>query len=354
MNILQRMLDMPAMGKLNLFAMAGLWSMFKAGILTRSGVGVTRMVADYPAFNPKDTMTPQQKERAFLERVFTETVGTFALTYGVLYLGMDLAAKLLQSLDRSLAPQQLLNAVKAKLQGDQELDHFKAALAQVLPGVKEDFNRTHNVIYDRIFGNGHIAGLAKALNRPEWLAVDQATGHATGLLKDEVNGYFRHLNGRSVAVMAVATGLSAWLSGGPLQAWNDGWFREHVTFKLLNAYDNWKGRHPIARVDTRTPVLLAASQPLANMRGTTPSSGSNAFGPNSATATNNPAPWPKAPLGNTPAVAPALSSPVMASASFTAAPVLTRPNPAFYDTPSPFPSAAVMPASRPLAALSLR
>jgi hypothetical protein len=266
-NALQRLIDMPITGKLNLFSAAGFAFLLKSGIATRTVIGGTRVVADAPQLNPLP-IPEKDKDRTCLERAFTEGVGSILLTYGILYLIQDVAAKGVQTVDKSLAPQALLEACKDKLNPDQ-LKQLEAALVKTftpehvlnLPdsGKKTaqlaDIALPHNAIYHNLYGNGKLAKLATTLANPELL--QSVGGYAKGLIADEANHFYRNLNGKGVFCLMLGTAMSAWLSGGPLQAWNDGWFRYNVTEKLLDAYTRFKEQHP----DSDKPSSVVSPRP---------------------------------------------------------------------------------------------
>jgi hypothetical protein len=254
-NALQRLLDMPITGKLNLFSSAGFVFLLKSGIATRAVIGGTRVVADAPPLNPLP-IPEKDKDRTFLERIFTEGVGSLALTYGILYLIQDLAAKVVQTVDKSLAPQTLLEACRSKLNPKQQ-NQLEQALVETFGGKHTDLSRAHNTIYHNLYGKGKLAKLADALGQPELL--QSVGGYAKGLIADEANHFYRNLNGKGVFCLMAGTAMSAWLSGGPLQAWNDGWFRNNVTEKVLTAYTHWKETHPKAEPK---PVALPGVSPL--------------------------------------------------------------------------------------------
>jgi hypothetical protein len=260
MNAFQRLIDMPITGKLNLFTQAGFTFLLTSGILTRTVIGVTRVVADAPPLNPLP-IPEKDKDRTFLERMFTEGVGSLALTYGVLYVVQDIAAKGVQTLDKTLAPARLIDACKPHLDEDQ-LAQFTQAVTQAFGGEKAKLNLTHNAIYHNLYGQGKIAHLATLLKQPELLRSEG--GFAQGKLAEAVTPYFKNLNGKGVFCLMAGTGFSAWLSGGPLQAWNDGWFRNNVTLKVLDAYTHWKEQHQPAAVapkPTTSPQSPVVAQP---------------------------------------------------------------------------------------------
>lgn len=254
MNALQRFVDMPITGKLNPFSTSGLVFLLASGIATRTVIGGMRVLADAPWLNPLP-LPEKDKDRTFLERIFTEGVGSLALTYGILYLIQDVAAKVVQTIDKSLAPQTLLDACKDKLTPEQHTQ-LRQALSETFGGAKADITRPHNAIYHNLYGKGKLAKLATALGNPDLL--DSVGGYAKGLIADEANHFYKNLNGKGVFCLMAGTAMSAWLSGGPLQAWNDGWFRNNVTEKVLEAYTQWKEEHPSPPKPVAQPSVVSA------------------------------------------------------------------------------------------------
>jgi hypothetical protein len=251
--MLKALTDLPMTGKL--LGVSFLWN---TGLLTRVIQGCVRIVAAAPPLNHRD-IPQKDKDRLFLERTFTEWIGQVGLTYGLLYFGQDMAAKLVQAIDPrlmgpntpSLAPSALLKAVEKHLTHPADQAHFKRALQTTFGDVVMekgrvlkpafDLNATHNTIYKRLYGGADLNKFAQVLNRPEWLAVEKGTSKVTGMLAHEVNPYFRNLNGLTNAVSFTVMLATAYISGGPLQDWNDHWLREKVAFKLI---DWWEGNSP--------------------------------------------------------------------------------------------------------------
>jgi hypothetical protein len=245
--------DWPMTGKL--LGASFLWS---TGLLTRVFQGDTRIVAALPFLNKRD-IPQKDKDRLFLERTFTEWIGQVVLTYGLLYFGQDVAAKGVQAIDprimgpdtSSLAPSALNKAVEKHLTTPADRATFAKALQTTFGDVviekgrvlKPAFNlnSTHNTIYKRLYDGVDLNKLAGVLKKPDWLAVNQETSEVTGLLKNEVNHYFKNLNGLTNAVSFTVMLATAYISGGPLQDWNDHWLREKVAFKMI---DWWEGHSP--------------------------------------------------------------------------------------------------------------
>jgi hypothetical protein len=211
--------------KLNPFYGPNLGYLAYSYILTRLGVGATRIVADLPSLNLLPT-TKREKTRNLLERIFIECVGT---TGGFLSIHavQDVTSKVLEQFKPKLAPQNLLNALQHSLP-KADLAHVEQALKQVFP-VQGNLASAKNSIFEVTFGKASLVGLAETLKRPDLLKVVE--GRTLGKIAHEASRFFAPLNRSAGVTTLVAIGVSAFLSGTPIQ-----WFNDRVLRKRLGPW----------------------------------------------------------------------------------------------------------------------
>lgn len=225
-------------------------------MLTRVGIGATRIVADSPALDPRPDVSRRQKRRNQLERIFIETFGTLG-TYVSLHASQDIAATLIERLKPSLAPSKLLETTAEKLT-DKEQGHLKKALADVYKRPESELGNVGHVLFHKIFGNGRIEKLAEKLELPELLRVEN--GRTLGKIAKEVETHFAPVNRMANLVLVLGIAASAYLSGAPIQWFNDRVLREKLGPKLLNWISGPEEASPTQTAQASNAVPSGKSQ----------------------------------------------------------------------------------------------
>jgi hypothetical protein len=203
--------------------------LIKSAIITRSFVGMLRILADTPRLDP--TPKPERdKIRNQLERGFIEIVGTLG-GFVSLQFSQDVAAKFIELVNPRVRPAKLMDSLKRNTAIDAE------SLNLVEKTLKEIFNRSdlkpaQNSLFDRIYGKANLTEFAEKLNRPDLFRIVE--GEGVGKLAKEVNQYFAHLNGMGTMVIMAGLMSGAYLSGTVLQDLNDNWFRGGLEVKIAD------------------------------------------------------------------------------------------------------------------------
>jgi hypothetical protein len=228
-----------------------------AVIVARTAVGLTRIAADNPAWNPTPE-SQQDKVSTFLERVFMEGLGTMG-TFLVLHAGQDVAANVIELVRPALRPSALLDSLKANHLSPQALTQVTETLARTF---KTEVNtlETSPVLARVIYDKANLHTFQTLLN-------DKALWHT---IQAPVEQHFARLNQHALPALASGLVLSTVFGGVGWQWLNDNVVRKSVVPQLsrwlvggANTLTNPMGDEPKRDSSPRVrPLLLAANQPL--------------------------------------------------------------------------------------------
>ncbi|MDX2085975.1 MAG: hypothetical protein SFZ03_11370 [Candidatus Melainabacteria bacterium] len=241
--------------------------LIKSAMLTRSLVGVLRIIADTPAWNP-NPVPKRDKIRNQLERVFIEVVGTMGGFFS-LQICQDVTAKALEAFRPRLAPRALLEDLLKSGTPKPVLQAVENSLSHVFE--TKDLGTTRGSLFARVYGRATLSDFAdhfaKTLQQPEWFRIEQ--GHGVGRLAPEVNRYFARINRAGSAVVATGLLVGAYLSGTVLQTLNDRWFRNGLEKRWADWILRREGESPmeeasaeVAPAPSFTPLRLPPTQAL--------------------------------------------------------------------------------------------
>jgi hypothetical protein len=275
--------QLPATNIFKAWEVDGLKLLLTMGLLTRGvGVSLARIGSDYPDLNKAKqydiTVDPQtgqevpidpvisvtNKRRNFLERCCIEGVGTILASYVALQLCQDYSSKVLETFgEKIFKPDVLVQAAKKHLNPEQ-LGKFEGVLMEAF-GRNSDFKgldlkSAKHVIYSKVYGGGKLSNIAAKLQK---IATEQKDPDLGNLLKIDKNGfitkdstlgedfknYYKTLNIASVATVGFGAVFTAWLSGAPVQGFNDTWFRDKGMPFLLGV---WNKIDPVDNAVKRT------------------------------------------------------------------------------------------------------
>ena len=270
-NIAYWTVQLPATNIFKAWEVDGLKLLLTMGLLTRGvGVSLARIGSDYPDLNKAKqydiTVDPQtgqevpidpvvsvtNKRRNFLERCCIEGVGTILASYVALQLCQDYSAKVLETFgEKIFKPEVLVEAAKKHLNSEQ-LGKFEGVLMDAFGRNTEfkglDLKSAKHVIYSKVYGGGKLSNIATKLRK---IATEEKDPDLGNLLKIDKNGfitndsklgdtfkqYYKTLNIASVATVGFGAVFTAWLSGAPVQGFNDTWFRAKGMPFLLGVWD---------------------------------------------------------------------------------------------------------------------
>ncbi len=298
----------PMTGKFNITRPENLAWLFFTGMFTRGLlIGPARVVADSPEINYTDA-TPEEKKKTFLERIFIELMGTLIAGYVGLQFGQDLTGKVLEQVyGHKINPAVLLKNATQQAQlnvGDQRLlalalakdfghaeqwpKAFKTAVEQASQAYRANtlnpqafdeqvaqlfaqhkvsppnLEQAENVFFHKIYGKGKIHNLVSTLNKPELLALNEATGQLSGKILPALNQHYKRLNHGSVLIILTGAVLSSVLSGAPVQYLNDTVYRSKIIPCILGV---WKTKPQKDKPLTRTPEVVPPAQGLNVLEG---------------------------------------------------------------------------------------
>lgn len=314
----------PVTARLNPFPLAEkLPYLLGSVIVARTLVGLTRIVADNPAWNPTPN-SRRDKMDTFIERIFMEGLGTMG-TFLVLHAGQDVTANLLELARPTLRPVALLQGLRQTLP-QPDLVAVEQALARTFQSSVARLGKAP-VLARVLYDGANLFNFRSHLNDERvWQAI------AT-----PVEDHFASLN-RAAKVPVVGGLVAATIFGGPFWQWlNDRVVRTEVVPRISEPLVHlWGDDARPASPPELSPMrsMVVASQPLVRLAGGAEGGGSRADGlRSSASVMNSGLPVPPAITPNPGAVSPFLmataltriQTPTGLSLSTVARPVASSP-----------------------------
>lgn len=113
-SFVENTLQMPMLSKLVPGSNDAWIFLLGSGILGRMAVGGTRIAADTPILNTRSDQSEDAKTKTWVERIFMEAIGVVA-GFASIHIGQDLAAKAVESVDKSTHPSRLLATLHGHL-----------------------------------------------------------------------------------------------------------------------------------------------------------------------------------------------------------------------------------------------
>ncbi|HEY9687656.1 MAG TPA: hypothetical protein V6C52_11835 [Coleofasciculaceae cyanobacterium] len=207
--------------------------LMEAAIITRALTAFTRMWQNMPSKFQDQSLTPNQKRQALMERVFVEGIGTLSFVT-MLQFGQDLAAKLVErTANMPVVPK---NAAGISAQGIRTANET----------LREVFGQDVRGVIARILYGNHMSLAGKpAVRRANLTTIREALHGKLGEqagdalfsgMKEHILPAVQKLNRGASWTMLAGITLSVLVSGPLIQKLNDRWFSPLVAKKLAKRY----------------------------------------------------------------------------------------------------------------------
>jgi hypothetical protein len=207
--------------------------LLEAAIITRALTAFTRMWQNRPSKFKDQSLTPNQKRQALMERVFVEGVGTLSFVT-MLQFGQDLAAKLVERMTKMpVVPKNAAGISEKGIRTANEAlrevfgQNVRGVIARILYG--HDLSLAGKPVVRR----ANLSTLREVL---QGKLGEQAGDKLFAGIREHIMPAVQKLNKGASLTMLAGMAASVLVSGPLIQKSNDRWFSPLVAKKLAKRY----------------------------------------------------------------------------------------------------------------------